>query len=326
MSEELTYTGIVREVGGKEMAKNGKTEKPRKIVISDSPDYAGKTFRVWVNSSDFLVLQSALNSGEEVTVTYEVNPIPGTTYSQNMILNASTGQPSGDWSTPAKEEEAPAAAPPQRQHPPAATQSTPPSQPLSKDDYWEQRAADEARRESEIEAAWAVGKLVESDPQGSLSAEQVIANALHLIDLKRQVAAKLRNSPGGTLASTSDTKLDGKSPGREVKNPSADPVWGSAGEVEEVGDPTVGEAQAVPSDDGETPTVDPEFAEAFVILESALDDGRIGISDVIKAALMPCHKANVTPPTKRHELEDLPGHVLKQIVSKLADKLNLVEV
>src|SRR5687767_2738967 len=125
MTDELTYTGVVREVGGKEMAKNGQNEKPRKIVISDSPDYAGKTFRVWANSSDFTVLTGALDSGETVTVTYEVNPIPGTTYSQNMILDVSTeSEPTGDWSTPtAKGDEASVAASPRRQHPPTESSS-----------------------------------------------------------------------------------------------------------------------------------------------------------------------------------------------------------
>lgn len=86
------FSGTVAEIGGKEMSKDGTKEKPRKVVIKDDPSKQfGKTFRVWPNSGDFDVLREAAESGALVAVEYEVNQIPGTDYTQNMIVNVSDG-------------------------------------------------------------------------------------------------------------------------------------------------------------------------------------------------------------------------------------------
>lgn len=190
-----TYTGVVKEVGGAELGKTG-NEKPRKIVISDSPDYQGKTFRVWSSDSTFEVLSQAL--GQQITVQFEAEQRQGPQgpYTQNRIVGVQNGgggegngssavwgsatpapapTPSTDWSVPGS----------------GGAPQQPPS-PVTKDDYWEQRQVMDQQRSLEMEAAWAVKSVLDRIPQDvTYEPENVVTAAIALAMLKRRVASEL---------------------------------------------------------------------------------------------------------------------------------------
>lgn len=194
-----TYSGVVREVGGPELGKSG-NEKPRKIVISDSPDYQGKTFRIWSNDSDFDVLSQSL--GKHITVEYEAEPIEmgGKKWTSNRITGVQQNGDGGGERTGAVGEVAPAPQPSPsptdwsvpKDPPPLEWQETK-SKISGKDDYWEQRAVMDEHRSLEMEAAWAVKAVldVEGPNAGSMTDDQIIDKALHLAILKRRIASEM---------------------------------------------------------------------------------------------------------------------------------------
>lgn len=116
--QELQYKGTIKELGAKEVSQAGK-EKPRKVVISDSPTYQGKTFRVWANSPEWETLVGAANDGVDVEVGYtsEEKTFNGNTWTQNMIhwvMRQDSGFASGppdDWGAGAPTPTSAAAAP-----------------------------------------------------------------------------------------------------------------------------------------------------------------------------------------------------------------------
>lgn len=168
------YSGIVKEIGGKELGKTG-NEKPRKVVVSDSPDYQGKTFRCWANTDDFQLLRQALDEGMEVEIHYDINPIPGTDYTQNMVssvlsTNGQDGQVAAQVPLQAPQAE--------RSEGTTGGGSAP------------RGSSATSNTTHEIEAAWALGVVVQAFGN-SLDQEAMAQKAHQLIVLKRQIASEL---------------------------------------------------------------------------------------------------------------------------------------
>lgn len=197
-----TYTGKLIELGDPELGQSGK-EKPRKVILKSDPNAQyGKTFRCWANSFEWGALQDFL--GKPVTVEYVVQeanytlPNGETPKPSNMITDVvldgvqqngdgggestdlrgsgSATQPSSspahDWTAPTPNKAGPAPK-------------------LSKDDYWARREEQDAARTLEIEAAWGVKAVLDRAGDEVMKPEDLVAKALQLIILKRQVASEL---------------------------------------------------------------------------------------------------------------------------------------
>lgn len=151
---------------------------------------------------------------------------------------------SGDWSVP---QESGAGTSTRNEEQPAAATPAPAS--LSKNDYWdrkEQRDLDlqqriearqslldarDADRTLQMEAAWALHAALEILPKNS-KPDAVLDKAKELAQMKRVLAEELKDSPGGTPASPTDTKLAESSPGRDVEGGSGQSPSPGAGNGE----------------------------------------------------------------------------------------------
>lgn len=181
------YTGVLSELGGAEIGQSG-VEKPRRIIIKQDPNSQGKTFRAWSDSEPWLMLQERL--GQTVTVVYEPEQRTGGpkgTYTQNRLVgvkndgvgegsrvwgSAQEPEPAQDWSVPKDDQQ---------------IRPDEPPKPVSRDDYWEQRAAVDEQRSLQMEAAWAVKAALDLGTQR----DQVVVRAIEIAILKRQVASEL---------------------------------------------------------------------------------------------------------------------------------------
>jgi hypothetical protein len=204
-----TYQGVIKEIGGVELSKSGEHEKPRKVVISDSPDYAGKTFRIWGNADGF----SELRVGEPVTVEYEVQERqggPSGSFKQNMIstIHPNGGSGSGGESANGSSSvwgsapPAPEAATPQADWSvPGSGTKTPPETDYDRRER-EKQARIEARqafldqrddaRTLQIESAWAIeAVLSREETDKRMTPDEIIEKALQLVILKRRLASEL---------------------------------------------------------------------------------------------------------------------------------------
>lgn len=97
--QQVEYTGNVRELGGVELSRNQK-EKKRKVVVSDKPEYAGKTFRVWHDTPEWASLEAAAGSGDVVTIGYTPTPVTfgDKSWTENSIDWVALGVGQGnDW-------------------------------------------------------------------------------------------------------------------------------------------------------------------------------------------------------------------------------------
>lgn len=191
-----TYSGTVVSIGAKEMSKDGTKEKPRKVIVTDSPDYQGKTFRCWYDSEPFRVIADAWNNGEVVHIAYDINPIPGTDYKQNMVTAATTNGDGAAWQqagTPnwGQTESDPTDS---AQQPAASTQRTIKPDHNSneaKEKYWAEREAKDAQRTLEIEAAWGIQTALQVLDTDDRKPNKVQEVALQMVMLKRAVAKEL---------------------------------------------------------------------------------------------------------------------------------------
>lgn len=179
-----TFTGVVSELGGIEMSKDGTKEKPRKVIIKeDVAKQYGKTFRCWSNQPEWDELEAL--RGKQVTVEFEVSqpnytlPNGQTPNPSNMIVSVSSANGEGrggDWSVPD----------PGRG---SAGEGASQSPPASKDDYWEQRQIMDEQRSLEMEAAWSVKAILDRTPlETEIKFSELVDKAIDLIVIKRQVA------------------------------------------------------------------------------------------------------------------------------------------
>ena len=288
------YKGQIKSIGAAELGASGH-EKPRKVVISDSPTYQGKTFRIWSNDSDFDTLMAASNAGREVEIEYVVEERqggPSGTYKQNMIVNVHDPR-AGDWSVPQPSEgEAPP--PGDGFSVPASASPEPQSPPPS--DPWEDKTY-------EIEAAWAVKAVLDARPELLNNFGDLMLQSKKLIEEKRRLALQLKNSPGGTPASTPQTKLAEKSPGADVAE---------------------GGAQAVPS----TPTDGGSPPHAFTVIATAIGEGKVTQAAAIAATARSAPKHNYFPSKGIgwNEVESAPEPVLVDAASLLGLDMEMASV
>lgn len=184
MSE--TFTGILSELGGAEMGATGR-EKPRKVIIKqDANQQYGKTFRCWADSDAFRALEGKL--GQSVTIEYEVEERTGGprgSYSQNVLIGIKNGE-AAEWPAPISN---PAPGSPDWQ--PPGDEDAPPevaATPRKTRDEWDERGA-------QMEAAWALKAMLDVEgPDHGLTEDELLANALRLILLKRRLAFEMEKS------------------------------------------------------------------------------------------------------------------------------------
>lgn len=195
-----TFTGVLTELGGPELAASG-NEKPRKVVIKQDPaKHYGKTFRTWSNSDVWERLQSL--NGQQVTVEYyaeERQGGPNGTYTQNFLTGvlengngAGGGQPHTSVGEGNDAGRSPAPSPTNDSWGAAPSGWTAPQEtPSTKDDYWNRREATDHERSMQMEAAWAVKAVLDVSKGEALSDDEVVQNALKLALVKRRVAFEL---------------------------------------------------------------------------------------------------------------------------------------
>lgn len=169
----ITYVGYVMEIGAPEKGKSGK-EKPRKVVVSNRPgEYQGKTFRCWGNTDDFQAFRRAADGNLQVEIAYEVQQIPNTTYTQNMVSSVLVnGEVPVSGDTANVEIVADSA---------TVTSSASAPSPSPQD-----------MRSYELESAWAIGQVLHR-AAGEIDAEQLVEKSLWLIALKRRVRDQQRS-------------------------------------------------------------------------------------------------------------------------------------
>lgn len=179
--------GFVAELGGKEVGKTGK-EKPRKVVVKeDSSQQYGKTLRCWSNIPEFDVLTQAANVGNQVEVHYDVREIPGTEFTQNMVVDVVPLLEGGNGSEPIWGGGDNAGAAPSGS--PTHASATP--APQSKDDYWARREAGDEERTRQMIAAWSIEQAIRL---GFKDSAEVHDTAHKLIVLKDRIASELSSS------------------------------------------------------------------------------------------------------------------------------------